>query len=225
MTVIIYEKYAAANYRKRKTRSVIIRHPQTGEGWFWEYPDFVSKYEAKTMLITLAHDNPLVDIIHNRGYAPFETHPYINVDPLTRKAVLTERGRDMMGEIVRKHDNRARWASMRSGDVIKTTGVFLPQRVNSHRGIVYTVTPFGEGYAWKHPDCFTKTQAKALLLVAVYQPEYLNGFFWGPHRIREQGVSRIMSMVMMGFAVLGSDGHIRLSKTGEGFFRWSSRST
>lgn len=227
MTVIIYSEAATAiakaSYRKRF--AVAIKNYQTGEGWYWEYPmDQIKRYHAKTMLIALAL-NPVADCVPYRKIAPFAPHPFIYVDPVTHRASVTQAGRAMMGEIVRRGVNRIDWSSLRTGDLINCSGSYLAQRVMRHKNIVTTVTPTGEGWAWKHPAEIDRLTAKAMLIVKVYEPEVERGMFYAPHRIRDHGTSRIFSgVVAPGHAVLGSDGRVRLTDSGKGFFRCSSTS-
>lgn len=217
MTVIIYREPKTT----RKRFTVAISNYRTGEGWHWQYPiKLINGHHAKTMLIALAI-NPFVNCVPYRNFAPFEGHPYIWIDPLTRRASVTEAGRSMMGEIVRDGTTRVQWASLRPCDLVRCSGSYLAQRASRHENIVYVVTPTGEGYAWKHPPEFDRMTAKAMLLVKVYEPEFSNGLFHGPHVLREHGIGRIFSgVVATGLAVIESDRRVRLTAKGEDFFRW-----
>lgn len=198
-------------WSKIKTGTVIIMNSQHNlpqklnrvsnfvhtEKYVWKYPGEYDRDTARLILKLWVHDPELL-----------------------KDGIIT-------GPIIKEQIRTSDWTvpELSDKEVIRCSGKYLANRLSGRSDVVYAVTPVFDAYVWKYPQQFDRIQAKALLLIAVYQPEHLNGFFWGPHRIREHGVSRIMSMVMMGFAVLESDGHVRLSKTGEGFFRWSSRST
>ena len=108
-------------------------------------------------------------------------------------------------------------------DIAPCGNNYLAQKIQRHNNMVYVTTPTGEGYVWKYPPQFDRLTARAMLIVKIFEPESVKGKFYTPHHLRLDGVSRIFSgVVAQGYAVLGSDGRVRLTAAGEGFFRWRS---
>ena len=216
------------NEFSNKNSKVGFNNLLTGEWYGWEYPPHVRRIEAKAMLIAAVYNPVVINGVayssqvklKHKGVGYLEHCGYIQIDPVTRRASVTDEGKRLMGPVVRKDSERVQWASLRPCDLVQCDGAYLAQRVLRHSNIVHVVMPTGEGWAWKHPDHIERLTAKAMLLVKVYEPELVNGKFFAPHRIRDHGCGRIFSgAVAAKYAMIGSDGYVRLTETGEGFFR------